>query len=513
MITTRKDDVASHSCMEFKGKVYYLIPLSEDESWVLFCRKAFRGNACPPYLSEICKDILRKCEGLPLAVVAVSGVLATKDARRIDEWDMIRRSLGVEIQGNNKLEDLQKVLSLSFNDLPHYLKTCFLHLAIFPEGYLIKRMRLIRLWIAEGFVEVKEGKTLEEVAQDYLNELLNRNLMQVAGRTTDGRVKFFRIHDLLRGIIISKSRDQNFAAIVKAQTTTWPERVRRLSIHTTLPYLEHCRSSSHLRSLFMFGWAEKSSVSTLFPDGFRLLSVLDLQRAPLKTFPKEVADLFYLKYLSLRRTKFLERLYLTGRLEELPSWIPSLRSLARLFLKWSQLRDDPLVHLQDLPNLVHLELLQVFDGDTLCFKAGGFKKLKLLGLDMFDKLKCVQIEKGAMPSLETLVIHRSNLLWNVPFGVEHLMKLKVLEFFDMPDELIMKLCPDGKGEDHWKVKHVPEVYSAYWRDGGWDVYSIDSFGKKENSHHPPGKVTRSHGRHHPPGKVTRSHGLRTLWKV
>ena len=105
-----------------------------------------------------------------------------------------------------------------------------------------------------------------------------------------------------------------------------------------------------------------------------------------------------------------------------------------------------------------------------------------------------------MPSLEKLVIHRSKLLWKVPFGVEHLLKLKVLEFFDMPDKLIMKLYPDGKGEDHWKVKHVPEVYSAYWRDGGWDVYSIESFGEKENSHHPAGKVTRSHG-------------LRTLWKV
>lgn len=646
MITTRKDDVASNSCIDFKGKVYNLIPLSQDVSWELFCRKAFAGNSCPPYLFEICKDILRKCEGLPLAVVALSGVLATKDTRRIDEWDMIRRSLGVEIQGNDKLEDLKKVLSLSFNDLPYYLKSCFLYLGIFPEGYLIKRMRLIRLWIAEGFVEAKEGRTLEEVAQDYLNELLNRNLMQVAGRTTDRRVKFYRIHDLLREIIISKSRDQNFAAIVKEQTTTWPERVRRLSLHTSLSNIQHIWSGSHLHSLFMFEMVEKSSLHALFRGSFRLLRVLEFRRAPLKTFPIEVTDLFYLKYLSLRKTKvdtipryirklqnletldlkktcvtqlpieilqlhklrhllvyhfkiesyadfyskfgfkevsgnigslqflqklcfieanqdcnmtlrelgklnqlrrlgimklrkqdgvvlclsierltnlralsitsteenevidlqhlssppqFLERLYLTGRLEELPSWIPSLHGLARLFLKWSRLRDDPLVHLQDLPNLVHLELLQVYDGDTLCFKAGKFKKLKLLGLDKFDKLKCVQFEKGAMPCLKKLVIHRCNMLWSVPFGIEQLRKLKALEFFDMPDELIMKLRPDGNGEDHWKVKHVPEVNSAYWRDGGWDVYSIDSFGERESKQ--------------PPGKVMRCHDLRTLWKV
>ncbi|XP_048319323.2 disease resistance protein RPM1 [Ziziphus jujuba] len=646
MITTRKDDVALNSCKDFKGKVYNLMPLSQDVSWELFCRKAFAGNPCPPYLFEICKDILRKCEGLPLAVVALSGVLAKKDTWRIDEWDMIRRCLGVEIQGNDKLEDLKKVLSLSLNDLPYYLKSCFLYLGIFPEGYLIKRMTLIRLWIAEGFIEAKEGRTLEEVAQDYLNDLLNRNLMQVAGMTTDRRVKFYRIHDLLREIIISKSRDQNFAVIVKEQTTTWPGRVRRLSIHTSLPNVQDIRLGSHLRSLFMFGVVEKSSLHTLFQGSFMLLRVLDFQRAPLKTFPVEVADMFYLKYLSLRKTKvktipryirklqnletldlkktcvtqlpieilqlhklrhllvyhfkvesyadfyskfgfkaasgnigslqslqklcfieachdcnmilrelgklnqlrrlgimklrrqdgkvlclsierlknlrslsitsteenevidlqqlssppqFLERLYLTGRLEELPSWIPSLHGLVRLFLKWSLLRDDPLVHLQDLPNLVHLELLQVYDGETLCFKAGKFKKLTLLGLDKFDKLKCVQVEEGALPCLEKLVIHRCNMLWSVPFGIEHLTKLKVLTFFDMPDKLIMKLQPDGNGEDHWKVKHVTEVYSAYWRDGSWDVYSIDSFRERQSKQ--------------PPGIVMGSHDLRTLWKV
>ncbi|KAH7514837.1 hypothetical protein FEM48_Zijuj11G0132800 [Ziziphus jujuba var. spinosa] len=278
---------------------------------------------------------------------------------------------------------------------------------IFPEGYLIKRMRLIRLWIA---IEAKEERTLEEVAREYLNELLNRNLMQVAGRTTDRRVKFYYIHDLLREMIILKSKDQNFPATVKEQTTMWPERVRRLSVHTSFSNIQHI-------------------------------------------------------------------------------W---------LFLKWSRLRDDPLVHLENLPNLVHLELLQVYDGDTLCFKVGKFKKLKLLGLDKFDKLKCVQVEKGAMPSLEKLVIHRCSMLWGVPFGIEHLCELKVFKFFDMLDELIMKLRPDGNGEDLWKVKHVPEVYSAYWRDGGWDIYSIDSFGERES------KKT--------PGKARRSHDLRTLWK-
>ncbi|XP_062073442.1 disease resistance protein RPM1-like isoform X2 [Humulus lupulus] len=645
MLTTRKADVASTAaCTHYRGEVYNLMPLARNESWDLFCVKAFQENSCPPYLFEICDSILRKCEGLPLAIVALSGVLATKDKRRIDEWDVIRRSLGAELHGNDKLEDLKRVLYLSFNDLPYYLKSCFLYLSIFPEGP-IKRMRIIRLWIAEGFVNAKEGWTLEEVAEDYLNELLNRNLFLVATEKSDCRIKAYRIHGLLREIIILKSRHQNFASIVKAQNSIWPDRTRRLSLHGALPSHErHKRSAYQLRSFFMFG-VEQSSLRTYFPVGFKLLRVFDMEGAPLKKFPVEVVDLYYLRYLSLRKTKvktiprsigklknletldlkhtmvtelprdilklkklrhllvyhndtsvpyahfnikfgfkefsgigaltslqqvcfleaneacsmiselrnlnqlrrlgimklrkqdgpalcssierlinlrvlsikstaedeeidlqqlsspprFLERLYLTGRLVELPHWIPSLRSLGRLFLKWSTLKGDPLVYLQDLPILVHLELLQAFDGNTLHFRAGKFKKLKFLGLDKFDKLESVEVGKGAMPCLEKLIIQRCNSLFKVPSGVEHLTELKGIEFFDMPNELIMKLSPDGKGEDYWKVAHVPEVCSTYWRDGGWDVYSIESFREREKT--PPA------------GTVVRSHRCRTLWKV
>lgn len=620
MITTRNADVASTTRVLSDGKAYELKPLPPQASWDLFCRKAFQRHECPTHLEDICKDILKKCEGLPLAIVAISGVLATKDKRRIDEWDMVGRSLGAEIEGNDKLKYLEKVLSLSFNDLPYFLKSCFLYLSIFPEGHLIERMRLIRLWVAEGFIEAKEGRTLEEVADDYLRELLNRNLMQVATTTPDGRVKTCRIHDLLREIIISKSRDQNFTTIVKEKSVPaqWSDKIRRLSIHNTLKNLQPNRSASQLRSLFMFGVTKKPSICTLFPSGFRLLNVLDLHSSPLKKFPVEVVDLYFLKYLSLRETKvktvprfigklqnletldlkhsyvkelpveilklqrlrhlllyqhefvsyehfnskngfkvtpkigvlrelqklcfievnqdggtiirelgklnqlrrlgllklrkvdgkalcssieklsnlralsiasveeeeiidlqhlsspplLLQRLYMRGRLEALPHWIPSLPSLVRLSLKWSRLKEDPLLSLRHIPNLVQLELCQVFLGDRLCFKAGGFRKLKILSLDKLDELRCIEVEMGAMDCLEKLSIQRCKLLENVPSGIEHLRELKVLEFSDMPVDLMRTIRPDGK--DNWRVSHIPEVYSTYWREGGWEVYSIDS---------------------------------------
>ncbi|XP_061962914.1 disease resistance protein RPM1-like [Populus nigra] len=641
MLTTRNADLAFTSRIESEGKVYNLEPLLPEESWTLFCRKTFRGNSCPHHLEDICKNILRKCEGLPLAIVAISGVLAAKDKRRIDEWEMVRRSLGAEIEDNNKLLNLKKVLSLSFNDLPYYLKSCFLYVSIFPEDHLIAHTKLIRLWVAEGFVEAKYGKELEDVAEEYFNELLNRSLLQVAETASDGRVKTCRPHDLLREIIISKSRDQNFAVIAKDQNAMWPDKIRRLSIHYTVRNVQLNRCVSQLRSLFMFGVVEKSPLRTLFPNGFRLLHVLDLQGAPIKMFPVQVINLYYLRYLSLKETKvsrvpsyigklqhletldlkhtyvtelpdeilklqrlrhllvyryefesyahfhskngfkalekigqlqslqklcfveanhgngnimielgkltklrrlgvvklrredgeslcssienlrnlralsllsveedeildlehlfspppLLQRLYLTGRLETLPHWIPNLESLVRVHLKWSRLKGDPLESLQVLPNLVHLELLQVYEGDTLCFKVGGFKKLKLLGIDKFDELRCVEVEVGALPRVEKLSIQRCKLLEKAPLGIEHLTKLKVLEFFDMPRELIKTLLSHEQGGDYWRVAHIPEVYSTYWRDGGWEVYSLESFNDSSR-----------------PSPVIRSQELHTRWK-
>ncbi|KAK8691080.1 hypothetical protein V6N13_074601 [Hibiscus sabdariffa] len=443
------------------------------------------------------------------------------------------------------------------------------------------------------------------------------------------RVRSCRVHDLVREIIILKSREQNFAVIAKEQTVMWPDKVRRLSIHNTLQNVLQNRFVSQLRSLFMFAVEENPSLHKLFPGGFKLLAVLDMEATPITKFPIDIVNLYYLKYLNLRETKvtivprvigklhnletldlkhayvtelpveilqlqrlrhllvyryefesydyfhskygfkglerigelqslqklslievdqgngiltelgkltqlrrlsitklkkedgkklcfsiekltclralsiisieenepidvehlvspppLLQRLYLRGRLESMPHWIRYHHSLVKVYLKWSRLPEDPLVCLERLPNLVHLELVQVYDGDTLCFKAGGFKKLKHVGLDNFDELQWVQIQVGAMPGLEKLSIQRCKSMEKVPLGIEHLTKLNVLEFFDMPHELIRSLRQDEQGEDYWRVAHIPEVYSTYWRDGAWEVYSLESFIEGESSPRP-----------------------------
>ncbi|CAJ2647087.1 unnamed protein product [Trifolium pratense] len=642
ILTTRKTNITE------LGKDFHLEFLPEKEAQDLFFRKTFQGNSCPPDLKEVCLEILQLCGGLPLAIVAISGVMATRKFE--EEWKIVCRSIGSEIRGNDKLEDMKKVLSLSFNELPYYLKSCLLYLSVFPEFHPIEHMRLIRLWIAEGFVNGEDGKTLEEVADSYLKELLNRSFLQVVEKTSDGRMKTCRMHDLLREIVNLKSMDQNFATIAREdeQDTEWTEQVRRLSIINSFRnVLKQNKTIFKLRSLLMFALSDSLnhfSIRELCSStGVNLLRVLDLQDAPLEDFPAEIVDLYLLKYLSLKNTKvksipcsikklkyletldlkhtyvtelpaeivelerlrhllvyrydivsyahfhakhgfkvaapignmqslqklcyievdqgsgaimvelgkltqlrrlgiqklrkedgptlcssiekmihlrsvsistitedeildihaikpprYLKQLYLSGCLEKFPQWIKSCNNLVRVFLKWSRLKENPLVYLQGLPNLRHLEFLQVYVGETLCFKAEGFPSLKVLGLDDLEVLKSITIEKGAMQGLKKLIIQRCGSFKNVPLGIEHLTKLKSIEFFDMPDELLMKLRPNV-GRDFWRVQHVPTVYTSYRRDGGWDVYSLETFGEREtDSNHSSAK---------------RSLELPTLWKV
>ncbi|KAH0730951.1 hypothetical protein KY285_001865 [Solanum tuberosum] len=117
-----------------------------------------------------------------------------------------------------------------------------------------------------------------------------------------------------------------------------------------------------------------------------------------------------------------------------------------------------MVDFQDMPKPINDFR---YTGKELYFEQGKFQRLKLLNLDKLEGLKQVTIGEGAVPHLEKLVIQRSALLETVTTGIECLLNLKVLEFFDMPDEFIMTLRPDKLGADAWKVSHIPEVFYTY----------------------------------------------------
>ncbi|XP_073152655.1 disease resistance protein RPM1-like [Henckelia pumila] len=79
IITTRLEEVGKAACCETNGHLYHLNRLAPAKSEELFYRKAFPRSSCPPCLTEISRSILRRCDGLPLAIVVVGGLLATKN--------------------------------------------------------------------------------------------------------------------------------------------------------------------------------------------------------------------------------------------------------------------------------------------------------------------------------------------------------------------------------------------------------------------------------------------------
>jgi hypothetical protein len=92
MTTTRIIDVAKSCCSCHEDFVYQIKPLSDTDSKKLFFKRIFGcEESCPPNLTEASQEILRKCGGLPLAITAISSLLATRQTR--DQWDRVHKSI------------------------------------------------------------------------------------------------------------------------------------------------------------------------------------------------------------------------------------------------------------------------------------------------------------------------------------------------------------------------------------------------------------------------------------
>ncbi|KAL7181043.1 hypothetical protein ACSBR1_039992 [Camellia fascicularis] len=173
MFTSRLKGVAMHASPDCHP--HCLRPLTEEESWELLQRKVFQNKSCPPQLIEIGKQIMKRCEGLPLAIVVIAGLLA-KNIKTQESWKKVVQSVSSYIVSDpNQYLD---TLALSYNHLPRHLKPCFLYLGAFPEDQEISVQRLIWLWITEGFIQKIEQKSLEEVAEGYLMDLIQRSLWE-----------------------------------------------------------------------------------------------------------------------------------------------------------------------------------------------------------------------------------------------------------------------------------------------------------------------------------------------
>ncbi|KAM7510649.1 hypothetical protein LguiB_009524 [Lonicera macranthoides] len=417
ILTTRKEDVAMYP-FGVRSHVLHSQPLTEDQAWTLFCNKTFpneHGKDCPPDLKDIARDMVKKCEGLPLAIVALGGLMASKGRSEL-KWRAVYNNFEWHWKDNPRLEVIKTILFLSFCDLPYCLKKCFLYCCRFPEGdYWVGGGRLIRLWVAEGFVEERKGSTLEEVGKSNLKELISRSLLQVKKSNTFLGSKKCRLHDLTRVLALSISDKVNFSSIYDVQAGIEDERrPRRLSLFHPLDdnTTSFPPNMAHVRSFAAFNICQNSTMSwDSLLSSFKLLRVLELNEAPIDHVPTTIGKLFNLRYLNLSRTG----------IKDLPESMWRLKNLRTLDIRETCIEELP-SGIHRLCNMRHL----------LTYRTGGKEEFQyIIG-------KRVSSTISKLKNLQVLNCIESN--YEIIKRISKLTQLKRIELTNVREIDGIELC-------------------------------------------------------------------------
>ncbi|KAG2563234.1 hypothetical protein PVAP13_8KG204900 [Panicum virgatum] len=457
--TTRIADVAEQA-----GGAYKLKPLSSNNSRKLFFRRIF-GNKnkdsnkeiekCPDdELAEVSDRILKKCAGVPLAIITMASLLACK-ARNKLEWYEVYNSVGTGMENNMDVENMRKMLSFSYYELPCHLRTCLLYLSMFPEDFEIGKDRLIRMWIAEGFIQwEKQGKSPFEIGEFYFNELINRSMIQPIYNYT-GMVKSCRIHDMVLDLIRSFSCEENFVTILSDMDSTAPSStIRRLSLQNG--------KKSHVMAQATRNLLQRARSVVIFPAAVaqvpaagscRFLRVLDLEHCNLSHTDslKYLGNLYQLRYL---------RLYST-HISQLPEEIGNLQFLQTLDVRGNSISILPWSVVQ-LRNLMCLDInvtTRVPNG------IGNLTCLEQLSSLYIDGSTINIIEElGQLTELRQLRINLDE--WNDKL-LECLHKLQKIQQLHIVD--VVTIVHPGKrsigGLDSWVApRHLRELNTV---DGCW----------------------------------------------
>eukprot|EP00262_Sarcandra_glabra_P000161 TRINITY_DN10246_c0_g1_i3.p1 TRINITY_DN10246_c0_g1~~TRINITY_DN10246_c0_g1_i3.p1 ORF type:complete len:762 (+),score=108.97 TRINITY_DN10246_c0_g1_i3:153-2438(+) len=272
--------------------------LDDEESWELFLKN---GGPCPPELEELGKQIVAKAGGLPLAILALGGLLQ-KRVKTPRAWLELLEKANWEVGGEDR-KQIAEILALSYSDLHNSMKQCFLYFGVFPEDdFEIHAETLIQVWVAEGFIPEKGAKTMEEVAEDYLEELGDRNLVQIVKRSPNGKIEKCLMHDLLKDLAILEAKNCDFLCILANNASEAPNTTCRIAVHDdTIIYSALNHTNPTLRG---FLWLAPNSSATLsefqcksISTSFKLLKVLFMFGPNISTFPDEIGELIHLTYL------------------------------------------------------------------------------------------------------------------------------------------------------------------------------------------------------------------------
>ncbi|CAL5003777.1 unnamed protein product [Urochloa decumbens] len=393
--TTRSTAVAS--CLSSQGcNVYQMKSLSFQDSKRLLLKRAFGSeNLSCTHLGSVPDEILRKCDGLPLAIITISSILADKHAKC--EWDRVLHDIGSTLAKNTSAEKMTAILSMSYFDIPCHLRTCLLYLSVFPEDYKIQKQRLINRWSAEGFIHEEEGQTKYEMGEGYFNDLINRSMIQPVD-VKYGQAEACRVHDIILDYIKCKAVEENFVTSLDAVEHVYSSgyKVRRICVSN------HAEENvaiwadpilSHVRSVTMF--CQKTIKTSLLRS--TALRVLDLGDC-LYMDNNHIANIekfFHLKYLSL----------CSYSITKLPEKTGELQYLQTLDVRLTSIKELPST-ITKLQRLAHLYVdYKVRFPDGMIGQMHGLEELREYGVQSYEQGKTLE-EFSKLTNLRTL-----NLRW------------------------------------------------------------------------------------------------------
>lgn len=298
-------------------------------------------------LQDVGMEIIAKCDGLPLAIKVMGGLLCQKETTRTD-WEKVLNDSAWSIVGMP--EELNYAVYLSYEDLPPCLKQCFLHYSLLPKNIVFGYDIIVGMWISEGFVHGSSSDELEESGRHYYKELIARNLIEPEKEYIDQY--HCNMHDVVRSFAQCVLGDEALAAhageIGKIEQLN-SEIFRRLCIESRgsesgelqWSMLQEQRS---LRTLIAIGKFKVDPGDSLIP--LSSLRILHIQSANVAALVDTLYELKHLRYLSIRysdisrlpenigKMRFLQLISLRGceDVKELPDSIVKLGQLRYLSL-------------------------------------------------------------------------------------------------------------------------------------------------------------------------------------
>ncbi|XP_061367601.1 probable disease resistance protein RF9 [Gastrolobium bilobum] len=460
IITTRDMRVAS-CCKKYPNShVLVVQPLSPEKSLELFLQKAgIDLTECfSKDLMGICSEIVKKCEGLPVALVAIGQYLCMLEKEK-HVWTEFSQKLSSNLEKNSHLTAIKAYLDTSYHDLPYRLKQCLLYFGIYQK---IESKRLIRQWIAEGFIKYETGETLEQTAEIFLTELIQRNLVQVSSFGSNGKTRICHVHGLVHDMILKKIAYSGFCHFVRENgdsSASDHRNFRRLTIATISKNLiktsetpviwelirsknkqERIRRAQYTRSLHILTEEElPDHFVRSIPTIYSRLKVLDFEGAPLYNVPEYLGVLSYLRYLSFRNTE----------VQNLPRSIGRLHSLETLDLRQTGVREVP-KEINNLKKLRHLLAYGPYNG---------------YGIRMNDGI-------GALESLQTLREVKTGLGGgNLIEELGSLTQLRELGLTAVWGEFTSSLCSSINKMQHLEKLYIAAAFEDEVIDLDCDVYA------------------------------------------